>query len=37
MFCKKLGLVSLPKDVAFFSGVDVDEVRTVFHLIRDRI
>jgi hypothetical protein len=26
MFCRKLGLNSLPKDVAFFSGVDVDKV-----------
>ena len=26
MFCSRLGMVSLPRDVAFFSSVDVDQV-----------
>ena len=26
MFCSRLGMVGLPRDVAFFSSVDVDQV-----------
>ena len=26
MFCKRLGMNSMPLDVAFFSGVDIDKV-----------
>ena len=26
MFCSRLGMVSLPRDVAFFSSIDVDQV-----------